>query len=290
MARNIDISLLRAFVAVVDTGGMTSSARVLNLTQAAVSQQVKRLEEYFDCLLFERDRKGLKLTPSGERLVAQARRLLRGNDEVWSMMTAPQFTGEVRLGMPSDLVRTYGTPLLKQFDQTWPTVRLSLVCDTTGRLLERLERAEVDLTVTVQTACGENGETLTSEPLVWVGARGGHAHERRPLPISTGDDTCPHRPAALKSLAEAGRDWRSVCEVSNFEPICATVEADVAVAPLLLSTVPPGLEILGDDSGLPRLPGFLINLYLPRAGASDLAAELARHVRAVFGRRMQRAA
>jgi hypothetical protein len=43
--QNIDIALLRAFLAVVDTGGMTSSARVLNLTQAAISQQIKRLED-----------------------------------------------------------------------------------------------------------------------------------------------------------------------------------------------------------------------------------------------------
>ena len=47
MPYNIDTSLLRAFVAVAETGGMTSAARLVNLTQAAVSQQVKRLEDTF---------------------------------------------------------------------------------------------------------------------------------------------------------------------------------------------------------------------------------------------------
>ena len=290
MARTIDLSLLRAFAAVADTGGMTSAARLLNLTQAAVSMQIKRLEETFGCLLFERERRGLMLTAHGERLVPHARSLLRGNDELWALMTAPEFAGEVRLGMPSDLVRPYGTPVLRRFDQAWPRVRVTLVCDTSGRLLEQLDRGQIDLTLTVQTACGPHGEALLADPLVWVGARNGHAFERNPLPISTGDDTCPHRPVALKALADAGRDWRSVCEVSSFEPICATVAADIAVSPMLASTVPENLQILGDRSGLPALPGFSVNLYLPVAGASDITLELASHIRDQLGGQVHRAA
>ena len=72
MPHNIDTSLLRAFVAAAETGGMTTAARLINLTQAAVSQQVKRLEETFGRQLFERERRGLRLTPSGERLLVRA--------------------------------------------------------------------------------------------------------------------------------------------------------------------------------------------------------------------------
>ena len=54
MRRDIDIGLLRAFVAVVETGSVTGAAALLNLTQAAVSQQLKRLEELFGTALFER--------------------------------------------------------------------------------------------------------------------------------------------------------------------------------------------------------------------------------------------
>src|SRR5262249_14258372 len=46
------------------------------------------------------------------------------------------------------------------------------------------------------------------------------------------------RPVVIKALNHAGRDWRRVCEVSNMEALCATVEADLAVVPLLASTVP----------------------------------------------------
>jgi DNA-binding transcriptional LysR family regulator len=268
---------------------MTSAGRVLNLTQAAVSLQIKRLEETLGCRLFERDRRGLRLTASGERLVAHADRLLRSNDEVWALMSAPEFEGEVRLGMPSDIVRPYAPAVLKGFEQVWPRVRVSLICDTSGRLLEKLDRGEVDLAMTVQTSCAPHGEPLISDPLVWVGAKNGHAFERDPLPISTGDETCPHRPVALKALAAVGIEWRWVCEVSSFEPICATIEADVAVAPLLASTVPIGFKIL-NGTRLPQLPAFNINLYQPRTGASEVAAELARHIRDQFKRRVSLAA
>ncbi len=279
MARRVDIVLLRMFNVVVESGSLTRAARLLNLSQAGVSLQLKRLEDTFGFRLIKRDRRGLSLTPQGERLLAHARRIVRNHDDLWAAMSAPEFAGEVRLGMPSDLVRTYGTPVLRRFDQAWPRVRVSLICDTSGRLLEQLERGDVDLTLTVQTQCGPHGHALLFDPLVWVGARNGAAFERRPLPISTGDETCPHRPEALKALAASGRDWRFICEVSSFEPICATVEADIAVSPMLASTVPDSLQVLGDRSGLPRLPAFGINLYLPPAAASPIALELARHIR-----------
>src|SRR6516164_841127 len=83
LRRDIDIGLLRAFVAVVATGGVTTAASLLNLTQAAVSQQLKRLEELFGTELFERHHRRLALRPNGERLLAHAHRLIALNDEVF---------------------------------------------------------------------------------------------------------------------------------------------------------------------------------------------------------------
>ena len=290
LPHNIDTALLRAFVAAAETGGMTSAARLVNLTQAAVSQQVKRLEGTFGRQLFERDRRGLRLTPSGERLLVRARRLLALNDEVWALMTAPDFTGELRLGVPHDVVGPYMPPVLKSFDQAWPGVRVSLDCRTSVNLLRALERREVDLILTTERACAPHGETLLPDPLVWVGARDGRAWKRDPLPVSIGGEDCAFRPFAIEALNHAGRDWRPVCEISNMLAECAAVEADLAVVPLLASTVPETLTILGAGDGLPPLPMFQINLYLPQVGASDIAVELARHIRAQFAARYRRAA
>ena len=157
MRRDIDIGLLRAFVAVVGTGSVTGAAALLNLTQAAVSQQVKRLEELFTTELFERHHKRLSLKPNGERLIAHAQRLIALNDEVWGAMSAPAYAGEVRLGVPHDIVGPYLPPILKRFDKAWPRVRVSLKCSTTPQLLEALRKADIDLTLTTEQACRPHG-------------------------------------------------------------------------------------------------------------------------------------
>jgi DNA-binding transcriptional LysR family regulator len=215
MRRDIDISLLRAFVAVVETGSVTGAAALLNLTQAAVSQQVKRLEELFSTELFERHHKRLALKPNGERLIAHAQRLIALNDEVWGAMSAPAYAGEVRLGVPHDIVGPYLPPILKRFDQAWPRVRVMLKCTTTPQLLELLRQGGLDLTITTEQRLGRGGETLMEDDLVWAGAVNGAAHRRDPLPISLGDENCEFRPSVLKALRDAGRDWRPVCEVSS---------------------------------------------------------------------------
>ncbi len=290
MARNIDLALVRAFVAVAETGSMTAAGRLLNLTQAAVSQQIKRLEDGFGQPLFEREPKRLRLSPAGERLHAQGQRLLALNDEIWSLMTAPEFEGEVRLGVPHDIIAALMPPVLRSFDQAWPRVRVSIVSRTSTQLLGQLAAGAIDLTLTTEETTPSGARLLFRDPLVWVGVTGGKAHIRRPLPLSLGDPSCQFRGAALEALAGIGRDWRSVCEVGEMEPLLATVRADLAVMALLESTVPDGLQILGAEVGLPPLPSFAVNLYLPAAGASDIAVELAEHIGTQVAARLARVA
>jgi DNA-binding transcriptional LysR family regulator len=291
MRRNIDTGLLRSFVAVAETGSMTTSAKQLHLTQAAVSQQIKRLEDLFDRPLFERDQRRLRLTAGGGILLAKAPRLLALNDEIWASMTAPDFVGEVRLGVPHDIVSPFIAPVLKSFDKAWPDVRVYIVAGVTIELLDQLENGAIDLCLTTEQLPRRGGEKLLRDPLVWVGAPNGTAHLRDPLPIALGDQACIFRNAVLERLAKQGRNWRSVCETTAMQPLLVSVEADLGVTALLGSCVPPNLAILSPDSGLPKLPDFHICLYLPRAGASDIAEELARHIRdaIVQGHRAQAA-
>jgi DNA-binding transcriptional LysR family regulator len=290
MARNIDTSLLRAFVAVAETAGMTAAANLLNVTQAAVSQQIKRLEETFGAELFERQRRGLRMTAAGERLFAKAKRMLALNDEIWAEMTTPIYEGEVRLGIPFDIVSGFLPPVLKAFAQAHPKILISLDCRPSLFLLESLDAGDINLAVTTELGCRPHGESLVMDRLVWAGAKGGSAYRQRPLPLSLGSENCAFRPPILKALTEAAIDWRPVSEISNIDAMNATVQTDLAVGALLASTVPANLEILGPGSGLPALPSFSINLYLPKAGATPVAAELARYVREGFVARPRHAA
>ena len=285
MSRNIDVGLLRAFVAVVETGSVTRAAQLLSLTQAAVSQQLKRLEELFGVALFDRVNRTMRTTPAGERLLAHAQRMLTHNDLIWSLMSEPQFEGAVRIGVAHDLVQPNIPPILKRFDRAWPRVEVSLTAATTGELLKALERGELDLGLTTEKTTPKRAELLLRDPLVWVGAVGGEAHRRRPLPVSLGGPVCAFRASVIGALADAGLDWRPMCEVSILDAMKATLYADTAVAPMLLSVVPEGLAVLGDESGLPELPPFSINLHMRRAPRAAVADEFAQFVRQEFAAR-----
>lgn len=279
MPHNLDIGQLRAFVTVVDAGGMTAAAGVLNLTQAAVSQQVKRLEETFGEELVTRDRRGMTLTGAGERLFGRARRLLALNDEIWAEMTTPVYEGEVRLGIPSDIITTYLPTFLKDFARCYPKVQVSLHSGSSAKLRSELAAGKVDVVLATEMRCDPDGENLVMDRLVWVGAPGGEAARQRPLPVSIGCSDCAFRAPVREALQKAGIEWRSVSEVTNTTAQVATVAADIAVMAWMASTVPEGLEVLGRDSGLPPLPAFTVNLYLARNGGNAIIQELARHIR-----------
>ena len=279
MARNLDITLVRTFVTAADSASMTVAANSLHLTQGAVSQQIRRLEEALGCTLFERDRRGLRLTPVGERLLGKARRLLGMNDEIWAEMSASAMQGRVRLGVPYDLVGTTLAPVFRAYTEAWPQIDISLVCGSSPELAETLAAGDIDLAIIEEPVGATTGECLRVEPLVWVGARGGRARLKRPLPVSMVTDTCAFRPVVLAALRDQGFEWRTVFENGNIEATTATVRTDLAVTAWLASTVPADLDILGADAGLPALPNFSINLHLPRHGGDAAAQEFARFLR-----------
>ncbi|WP_205910663.1 LysR family transcriptional regulator [Rhizobium sp. P44RR-XXIV] len=290
MTRNFDIALIRTFLAVTDQGSMTVAANMLHMTQGAVSQQIKRLEEMLGSTLFERDKRGLRLTDAGERLLGNARRLLMLNDDIWADMTERTVQGSVRLGVPYDLVGATLAPVLKSYAERYPQVEISLVCASSPELLEELEKGAIDLCVVEEPFGSSQGECLAVARLVWVGAKGGNAYRKMPLPISMVADTCAFRSSVFAALSSGGRRWRTVFENGNIEATTATVRTDLAVTAWLASTVPADLDILSSEEGLPELPVFAINLHLPKGNAIPPAQELARHIREGLVRPRQSAA
>ncbi len=288
MARNLDLALLRTFVAVADRASMTAAANTLHLTQGAVSQQVRRLEDLFGAALFERDRRGLRMTPSGERLLGKARRLVGLNDDLWVEMTGRAVEGKVRLGGPYDLVGSCLAPILKSYAEACPQVEVSLTCASSPGLAAALARGDVDLALIEEPVGSSDGECLCVGRLVWVGARGGRAYLKQPLPVSMVADTCAFRPVVLDALQGDGRAWRTVFESGSIEATTATVRADLAVTAWLEFTAPWDLEVLPVEAGLPGLPPFAVNLHLPR-DARPAAVELARHIRGAVVWRAQAA-
>lgn len=278
MPRNIDMTALRSFVTVADTGGVTRAAGVLNLTQSAVSMQLKRLEENLGQVLLDRTGRTIGLTVAGEQLLSYGRKLLTLNDEVYGRMTDAAYEGDLILGVPHDIVYPAIPQVLKLFRAEHPRMRLQLLSSATFRLLDMFEDRACDIILTTERECGAGGETLVEKPLVWFGAPDGSAWQRRPLPLAS-EPACTFRRPMQSALDQAAIGWDMAVDSDSTSTVTATVSADFAVLSMLDGTAPPQLERVAHGGTLPDLGTFKINMYVTDLAKGAVLQDLAELLR-----------
>src|SRR4249920_1772299 len=147
MSALIDIDQLRTFIAIVETGSFTKAAEVVHKTQSAVSMQMKRLEERLSRPIFARDGRASKLTEDGERLLDYARRIVKLNVEALAAFDDAELTGRVKLGVPDDYADRYLPEIMARFSRAYPGVELTVVCEPSTALFERIDANEIDLAI-----------------------------------------------------------------------------------------------------------------------------------------------
>ena len=216
------MTALRSFAADAEAGGVTKASGFLNLTQSAVSMQLKRLEESLDLKLLERNGCGVVLTGAGEQLLGYARRMLALNDEVFGRLTNQAYEGEVTLGVPHDIVYPAIPRVLQRFAAEYPRMNVRLVSSYTKGLRQMFERGECDMILTTEDTLEAGGQTLLTLPLVWVGAPGGTAWKSRPLRLAF-EYACIFRAGVQKALGEVGIPWEMAVESDSTRTIEASV-------------------------------------------------------------------
>jgi DNA-binding transcriptional LysR family regulator len=289
MMRNLDLTALRSFVTVADSGGVTRAAGLLHLTQSAVSMQIKRLEESLNIALLARDGRGVRLTAEGERLLGHARRMLAINDEIMAQLTGEAFEGELVFGVPHDIVYPHVPAILQRFAAAWPRIKVNLVSSFTAKLKEAMQRGEIDIILTTEKGREEGGETLDKVPLVWVGAIGGEAWKHRPMKLAF-ETLCGFRSTAQDALDRAQIAWDMAVSSDNTRTVEASISADLAVHACLAGTTSPYIEMLNHGGALPQLPQYNINMYIAHGRAQAQAERLADMVRAAYGGALAHAA
>lgn len=141
---------LDAFVAVARTGSFSAAAAQLHVTQPALSQRIQSLERALSLTLFVRDRKGLRVTEPGFRLLRYCEVKDRLEAEVLAGLKGPAtgpLGGTVRLAGYSSILRSVLLPALAPLLSANPDVQFELVCRQTRELPGALERGEVDYIV-----------------------------------------------------------------------------------------------------------------------------------------------
>ena len=268
--RTLDLTTLRSFVAVADSGGVTRAAGTLHLTQSAVSMQLKRLEETLNIQLLDRSGRGIALTAAGEQLLAYARRMLDLNDEVVTRLTSQEFEGEIILGVPHDIVYPYLPPVLRRLSNDLPRMRVRLISAPTRRLREMFGRGEVDAILTTEEQAGPGGEVLVRLPLQWVGAIGSQVWRQDPLPVAFCSN-CIFRPDVLRRLNDANAPWDMIVESEFDNAVEAIVSAGLAVTAMLEAALPPQTEVIQHKGALPDPGETRIILYMQRTEEPAMA-------------------
>jgi DNA-binding transcriptional LysR family regulator len=281
MPRNFDLTALRSFVAVADAGGVTRAAGFVNLTQSAVSMQLKRLEDALGLGLLDRSARKMALTAEGELLLGYARRMLALNDEALHRLTTDVHEGEIVLGVPHDIVYPAIPQVLQRFARDYPKMKVTLLSSFTATLQEKFGRGECDVILTTEPDAGPDSETLAELPLLWFGAREGAAWKSRPLKLAF-EPTCRFRRAALEALDAAALPWVMAVESNSTRTIEATVSADLAVNAMLAGSEPPHLERVSHGGQLPDLGWMKVNMYVAERQHSPTVGMLADLIRRAY--------
>lgn len=279
---NIDTQLLRSFVAVADSGGFGKAAESLAMTQPAMSQQMRRLEELIGRPLFQRDGRKLVFTANGELLLGYARRILELNDDVHRRLVGDDEREIVHLGMPEHFSESLLPLVIAAVHERFPSVQLVVKVGRSRTLEEMIEDGRLKLALAIgEHEPGVGPAPLHVAPLAWFAGEGGGARAAGEVPLVLFRPPCGMRSLAIAALERAERPWRCVHESEELAALRAAVRAGLGVTPLPTFQAYAGIAPLRSSGSLPGLPDVAVTLHrhagwTPRTapGLEDLVVEL----------------
>ncbi|MBR0644636.1 LysR substrate-binding domain-containing protein [Plastoroseomonas hellenica] len=277
---DLDLDLLRCFVAVAERGGFTAAGLALGLTQSAVSLKVKRLEDLLGKRVLARTSRSAALTRDGETLLAYARRILALNDEAVRRMVAPPVTGHLRLGVADHFIPRNLAPVLARFARTYPGLKLEVEVGRSHELRAAQTRGALDLVLGKRRDGDTDGIPIWTETIIWAGAAGWVAPEDRPLPLAMLPAGCMFRDRALAALARAGMAFEVVYTSASLLGVTAAAQAGFALTVLGRSGMPDGVV---EIPGLPPLGHAEMCVFGEAGGSAAVVEPLVGFIRESLG-------
>ena len=273
---NFDLAALRTLVAIADQETFARAGETVHRTQAAVSQQMRRLEDQLGLALFERSGRTKELTPSGRKLVDYARRMLALQEETLAALHAVTTGGPVRLGSPADIADTVLPEMLRRFARANPALSLVIHVGRSPDLMELLKKGAIALTIYTRFDESRRHFLLRTSPVVWIAANDFRVDPNRPLPLVLADEPSIFRKIALAALERSGRTWHERYTAPGLAGIRAAVAAGLGITARSIEALTPELRVVGEADGLPPLGNIRYYLYQRDDAVSEAAKNLFR--------------
>ena len=259
-AQNIPIELLRSFVVIQESGSFTKAAEALNLTQPAISAQIKRLQQLVGGEVFVRSGFGISLSEKGEIVSRYARRILAMNDQILSLSGTAAVAKSIRIGVPS-VFASMLPDLIVVCRTAAEGERLQFTCDASGELARNLSSGYLDLAfVASQEVALAVQLEQWSEAMCWVCLPGFSTSPGSPIPLQS----WPHGVSdqlAIEALEHAGLSYSIVFSASDFNAHLAAARSGLGYIVLPQRLVPSDLKIAREHF-LPVLPTCKTGIYV----------------------------
>ncbi|WP_127958159.1 transcriptional regulator LrhA [Serratia microhaemolytica] len=271
---NLDLDLLRTFVAVADLNTFAAAAVAVCRTQSAVSQQMQRLEQLVSKELFARHGRNKLLTEHGIQLLGYARKILRFNDEVCNYLMYNNIKGVLTIGASDDSADSILPFLLNRVTSLYPRLAIDVRVKRSPFMLEMLTNKEVDLVITTADTAGHPHIVLRTSPTLWYCAADYHFQSGEPVPLVVLDEPSSFREMAISYLEAAGISWRIAYVASTLSAVRAACKAGLGVTVQPIEMMSPDLRVLGSAEGLPQLPDTEYSLCKEMDCENELASAI----------------
>jgi DNA-binding transcriptional LysR family regulator len=239
--RGLNLDQLRAFVEVVGRGSFTAAAKELNLTQPAVTHQVRELEQRFKVTLLERLGKRAYLTEAGEKLLEHARHLLDEDSRTSVAMRRfdDGWLGRVRVGTSMTVLMYLLPPILRKLKTDHPRLEINLKAGLTAATLQMLKTNALDLglcALPIEDPAFETVPLFKDELVAILPSDLGHVPKKvtpaflSRCPLILGNEESALRRTVSNWLALAGPPPKPVMEFDNVEGIKSLVEVGLGAS------------------------------------------------------------
>lgn len=236
----MNIDFLKAFAAIAKTGSLTQAAEELFITQPALSQQIKQLENYFSIQLLERSNRGTSLTDAGRLLYDYSVRITDLFSELESKMDSLRASveGSLTIGATS-VVGGYAVPCsIFIFKEKYPETNLKLKVENQAQVINDLKDEIVDVAViegdrvsgpfAIEEIATDDMTVIVPNKEPWNGKKYLLPEDFVKQPLIMREHGSGTRQVVENCLSSAGIDISSlniVMELSSVDSIKAAVEA-----------------------------------------------------------------
>lgn len=146
---NIDLELYRVFYVVAKYKHMTRASEELHISQPAISQSIKKLEEQLNGTLFLRSNKGMELTEEGKMFYSYVKGALELIDNAEKEFTSFKdlSKGEIKIGCSTSLTKLILLDAIERFHKDYPNIDINITNDLTSNLITDLKLGKLDFVI-----------------------------------------------------------------------------------------------------------------------------------------------